>query len=391
MYTLNLIKRFNKIKTPFYYYDISLLKRTLQEIKDISEKYNYIVHYAFKANANDRILKTIKEYGFGADCVSGNEVKKALELGFSPDHIVFAGVGKTDEEIITGLQNNIFCFNCESFQELEVINALAAKHNKKARVALRLNPNVDAGAHHHTTTGLENNKFGISLSELPEIIQLLKTCKNLELMGLHFHIGSGTTGLTGFRRLCVKVNEIQKWFLTHHIPVKHVNVGGGLGVDYRLPDEKPIAEFKEYFHIFHQFLEVQPGQQVHFELGRSIVAQSGSLITKVLYIKKRPQVNFAIVDAGMNNLIRPMLYHAYHKIENISKSSIVNRQLSIIYDVVGPVCESTDCFQMAVSLPETERGDLIAIRTAGAYGEVMSSDYNLREKAKVVYSDELFS
>jgi diaminopimelate decarboxylase len=249
-----------------------------------------------------------------------------------------------------------------------------------------LNPNIDAGAHHHTTTGLENNKFGISLTELPEIIGLLKTYQNIELIGLHFHIGSGSAGLTGFKHLCVKVNEIQKWFLSHHIQVKHINVGGGLGVDYKLPDEKPVAEFQEYFNIFHQFLEVQSGQQVHFELGRSIVASSGNLITKVLYIKKRPQINFAIVDAGMNDLIRPMLYQAYHKIENISKT---RKDQTLQYDVVGPICESTDCFQKAVTLPETDRGDLIAIRTAGAYGEVMSSNYNLREKAKAIYSDEL--
>ena len=396
MFDSKLVDKFGSIKTPFYYYDISLLRKTLQEISDISKKNNYVVHYAFKANTNDRILKTIKEYGLGADCVSGNEVKRALEIGFSPNHIVFAGVGKTDDEIEVGLNSNIFCFNCESGQELQVINDLAGKNNKKVRVALRLNPNVDAGAHHHTTTGLEDNKFGISLSELPEIMELAKVCKNIELIGIHFHIGSGTNGLTSFKHLCVKVNEIQKWFLSHNIRLSHVNVGGGLGVDYRHPDEKPVAEFREYFNIFHQFLERRPGQQVHFELGRSIVASCGDLITRVLYIKKRPHINFVIVDAGMNDLIRPMLYQAYHKIENISKSEAGSHlpagkagKTEVQYDIVGPICESTDCFQKAVTLPETNRGDLVAIRTVGAYGEVMSSNYNLREKAKALYSDEL--
>lgn len=381
----NLVDKFQRQRTPFYYYNLDLLRNTLKLLQETASKYNYKVHYAFKANSNDRILRIIKEHGFGADCVSGNEVKKALSTSFNPDHIVFAGVGKTDEEIITGLQHSIFCFNCESIQELEVTNELAGRLGKKASIALRLNPNIDAGAHHYTTTGLENNKFGISLSQLSEVLELLKKLRNLELISLHFHIGSGSSGLSGFKNLCVKVNEIQKWFLNHNIQLKHLNVGGGLGVDYQHPDENPIAEFTKYFNIFHQFLEVQPGQQVHFELGRSIVAQSGNLITKVLYTKKMSHINYIIVDAGMNDLIRPMLYQAYHKIENISKTKEKNTQL---YDIVGPICESTDCFQKAVNLPETQRGDLIAIRTVGAYGEVMSSFYNLRDKAPAIYSDE---
>ena len=386
MFNQKLINKFKNIPTPFYYYDVELLKKTLQHLKEVSQKYNYHVHYAFKANSNDQILKTIKEYGIGADCVSGNEVKKAIKVGFKPGHIVFAGVGKSDDEIITGLKNDIFSFNCESSQELQVINDLAAKQNKKARIALRINPNVAADAHHHTTTGLDDNKFGISLSEISEVIKLLKKLKNIEFIGLHFHIGSGTRGLESFKNLCVKVNEIQKWFISHHIKVKHLNMGGGLGIDYMHPDEKPIPEFEDFLKIYHNFLEVQPGQQVHFELGRTIVAQCGSLISKVLYTKKMTNTHFVILDAGMNDLIRPMLYQAYHKIENISAG---NKKPVTKYDVVGPICESTDCFQKAVALPATKRGDLIAIRSAGAYGEVMASDYNLRDRAKAIYSNEI--
>lgn len=380
MFSGELINTFRKQQTPFYFYSLQLLEQTLIDAQSEAEKYNYIVHYALKANAHNTILDTIKKYGFGADCVSGNEVLKALERGFPASHIVFAGVGKSDQEIEVALDNDIFCFNCESVAELLVINEIAERKNKIASIALRVNPNINAHTHHYITTGLEENKFGISMWELEDVLQVIKQSANLSLIGLHFHIGSQITDMDVFKGLCLRINEIQQWFYRHQIIVEHINVGGGLGVDYYSPDENPIPDFKTYFSIFRNFLELRPSQKVHFELGRALVAQCGALITRVLYVKKGVKTNFVIVDAGMTDLMRPALYHAYHKIENLSATDNIQP-----YDVVGPICESSDCFGKAVDLPETVRGDIIAIRTAGAYGEVMASSYNLRNLPRAYY------
>jgi diaminopimelate decarboxylase len=366
--------------TPFYAYNLDLLRETLNSARTEAAKYNYHVHYALKANANAPVLAEMLHAGFGADCVSGNEVKRAIESGFKPENVVFAGVGKSDAEINYALDQDIFCFNCESKHELEILNELAEAKGKTARIALRINPNVNANTHKYITTGLEENKFGINAWELEGVLDLLKTLPNIELIGIHFHIGSQITDLTVFKNLCTRVNEFQEWFVSRNITLKHINVGGGLGVDYYNPDTSLIPNFEAYFGLFNQFLEVRPGQEVHFELGRSLVAQCGTLISKVLYIKKGITTNFAILDAGMTELIRPALYQSYHKIENLTSDKVEER-----YDVVGPICESSDCFGKAVMLPETNRGDLVAIRTAGAYGEVMASGYNLREKAEAIY------
>lgn len=403
MFTEKVISKFKNTATPFYYYDLEVLKRTLQKVKEESSKYNFIVHYALKANANNEILDLIHSYGIGADCVSGNEVKKAVECKFPSEHIVFAGVGKNDDEINYALEQDIFCFNCESKEELAIIDELARAKNKTAQVALRINPNVNANTHKYITTGLEENKFGINLWELDEVISLISELKNIRLTGLHFHIGSQITDMSSFKSLCIKVNEIQSWFISRKIYIENINVGGGLGVDYHDPDNHMIADFETYFKLFNDFLELQAGQKVHFELGRALVAQCGTLVSRVLYIKKGVNTNFAILDAGMTELMRPALYQAYHKIENISKENqeIRNKNkegltvselptpdsLLMKYDVVGPICESSDCFGKAVDLPETQRGDIIVLRTAGAYGEVMASAYNLRDRVKAFYSD----
>ncbi|WP_162427067.1 diaminopimelate decarboxylase [Pontibacter pudoricolor] len=366
--------------TPFYAYNLDLLRQTLKSAGTEAAKFNYHVHYALKANANAPVLAEMLHAGFGADCVSGNEVKRAIESGFKPENVVFAGVGKSDAEINYALDQDIFCFNCESKHELEILNELAAAKGKTARIALRINPNVNANTHKYITTGLEENKFGINAWELESVLDLLKTLPNIALIGIHFHIGSQITDLTVFKNLCTRVNEFQEWFVSRNISLQHINVGGGLGVDYYNPDANLVPDFEAYFGLFNQFLEVRPGQEVHFELGRSLVAQCGTLISKVLYIKKGITTNFAILDAGMTELIRPALYQSYHKIENLTSDKAEER-----YDVVGPICESSDCFGKAVMLPETNRGDLVAIRTAGAYGEVMASGYNLREKAEAIY------
>lgn len=386
MFDIELIREFEREETPFYYYDLDLLKRTLKSIDLEATKYNFHVHYALKANFNDRLLRLIQENGLGADCVSGNEVLKALEMGFDADKIVFAGVGKSDKEINIALENNIFSFNVESIQELEVINELAAEKNKVARVALRINPNVDAQTHHYITTGLDENKFGIKSWELEDCINTLKKLSSVKLIGIHFHVGSQITDLNVFKSLCVKVNELNNWFEERGHYLQVLNVGGGLGVDYHNPDENNIPDFESYFKTFDQFLERKLNQEVHFELGRAVVAQSGSLISRVLYVKKGIKKNFIVLDAGMTELMRPALYQAYHKVQQLSNSDESSETFN--YDVVGPICESSDCFAKEVSLREAKRGDLIAIRSAGAYGEVMSSGYNLRNEIRYVYSGE---
>ena len=376
------IIKFDSLETPFYYYDLVLLKRTLAELIEEASKRNYKVHYALKANSNDRILNLISEAALGADCVSGNEITKAVSTGFKNDEIVFAGVGKSDKEIQTALDNNISCFNVESLQEIEVINSISVSLNKIAPIAIRVNPNIDANTHHYITTGLEENKFGMNTWELPTIIEKLSSLKNINLIGLHFHIGSQITDLNVFEGLCLRINEIRKWFDEHNIRVKNINVGGGLGINYEDPDSELIPDFNSYFQIFEKFLELRHGQEVHFEIGRAIVGQSGSLISRVLYIKEGVNTNFAILDAGMTELIRPALYQSYHKIENLTSNENEKR-----YDIVGPICESSDTFAKFILLPETKRGDLFAIRSTGAYGEVMASRYNLRPDVKSYFSE----
>lgn len=362
--------------TPFYYYDTALLRATLAAIaKEVAPYPNYHVHYAMKANANPRLLQVIQQAGLGADCVSGGEVQRAIDAGFPADKIVYAGVGKSDREILTALQHDIFCFNVESIPELEVINELAARAGKVARVCLRINPDVEAHTHTHIITGMAENKFGIALHDMLQVVQLAQQLSNISFLGLHFHIGSQITNMHDFVALCERINQIQHLLHKHAIYPSVINVGGGLGIDYQTPSEHPIADFKAYFRVFTQHLHLRPEQSLHFELGRSVVAQCGSLITRVLYVKQTATKLFAIVDAGMTELIRPALYQAKHKIHHAIPSLHHATQR---YDIVGPICESSDVFDKDVLLPITQRGDLLAIRSAGAYGESMASTYNCR-------------
>lgn len=368
------------VQTPYYFYDTGLLDYTLDIVQQAALPCNYRVHYAVKANANPVLLRHISHRGLGADCVSGNEIRRALECGFAASDIVYAGVGKTDREIEYALRQGIYCFNCESLPEIEVIDGIAGRLGMKARIALRVNPNVDAHTHHYITTGIEENKFGIYLYDLRRVIAESLRLAHVELLGLHFHIGSQITDMTVFRGLCLRVNEILEGIRERGVNFSYINFGGGFGIDYQEPDEHPCADFKAYFNTFAEFFQPTPHLQVHFELGRSIVAQCGSLISTVLYVKEGKKRKFVVLDAGMNDLLRPALYQAYHKIENVT-----SRLPEEKYDVVGPVCESADCFGKDVTLPATRRGDMIAIRSCGAYGEAMASRYNLRDLAPAVY------
>lgn len=379
------IDKFKKIETPFYYYDCDLLRETLQAINKELKKYeNFIVHYAIKANANAKVLKVIQQTGMGADCVSGGEIQRCLDCGFPADKIVYAGVGKSDWEINLGLDHDIFCFNVESVAELEVINELAAKKGKTANVCFRINPDVGAHTHEKITTGLAENKFGIAMQDMLPTILEANRMPNIHFIGLHFHIGSQLLEMTDFRHLCSRINEIQDGLEQENIKIKNINVGGGLGIDYDNPDNHPIPDFKSYFYTFARYLNLREGQKLHFELGRAVVGQMGSLITRTLYVKQGTAKQFAIVDAGMTDLIRPALYQASHKIENLSSDGALHA-----YDVVGPICESSDVFAKGIELNTVHRGDLIAMRSAGAYGEIMASQYNCRKLPVGYTSDEL--
>lgn len=371
----------DQLNTPCYFYDMELLERTLGEVRKIKDRYGYHVHYALKANSNTRILRKIREYGFGADCVSGNEILRALQTGYPPEEIAFAGVGKADWEIDRGLEYDIGFFNCESISEIEVISERAAMKNTTANIALRINPEIDAKTHHYITTGIEENKFGINRKDLPKVVELLKKLNNIRLKGIHVHIGSQITDLDVFKSLCLRMNEIQDFFRKEHIELTDINVGGGLGLNYENPGEGAIPDFDSYFRVFREFLEIQPHQKLHFELGRSLVGQCGALVTSVLYIKEGVNTNFAVVDAGMTELIRPALYQAYHKITALTSNKPTRK-----YDVVGPICESSDYFGKSVELPELKRGDVLVIHSAGAYGEVMQFSYNLRDHLEFYYS-----
>lgn len=378
------IEQFNNLETPFYYYDTTVLQDTLDVIKkELKDRDQYRVHYAMKANVNPDLLKIIKNNGFGADCVSGGEIRAAIQAGFAPNKIVYAGVGKADWEINLGLELDIFCFNVESIAELEVINELALAKEKVARVCLRINPNLRAHTHANIATGHAENKFGISLEELDKTMDYLPKLEAIEFIGLHFHIGSQLLDMSDFGALCNRINDIMDDLESRGLKLPHINVGGGLGIDYTHPNRQPIPDFANYFDVYELNLRLRPYQTLHFELGRSIVGQCGTLIGRTLYVKQGVNKKFAILDASMTELIRPALYQAYHKIENISSDEAMEA-----YDVVGPVCESSDVFGKSLDLNKVHRGDLIAIRSAGAYGEIMASQYNCRALPNSYTSDE---
>lgn len=382
MFTKELTDRLGRIETPFYYYDLDLLRETLSVASGEAANRGFKVHYAVKANFNPVIMKIISGYGLGADCVSGNEIEHAISCGFPAAETVFAGVGKSDREIETALRHGIKCFNVESSAELAVINEIAGRMGKKATIALRINPNVEAHTIRNITTGTDENKFGIRIPELEKVTALFPEMENIVFGGMHFHIGSQITDLHVYRNLCSRVNELWDWFTDRGLEPADINVGGGLGISYEEPDRFP--PFADYFDIFREHLDSKIRSTISFELGRSLTAGCGSLISKVLFVKPGVGETFLILDAGMTDLLRPALYHAYHRIENLTSDLPVRK-----YTVAGPICETTDTFGKFIALPETRRGDLMAIRSAGAYGEVMAMRYNMRSLPPSVFSDDI--
>ena len=390
MLDISTIEQLDKIATPFYYYDMDLFRRTVDHVAELAQKHDIKVHYAVKANVERRLLEYISSKGFGADCVSGNEVLHAHSCGFPADKIVYAGVGKSDKEIYSALKLGIEAFNCESLQEIFVINEMAHHYGLKANVSVRINPDIDAHTHKYVTTGLYENKFGISQHEFDKLIEILKKSEHINFIGLHFHIGSQITRVNEVYALeCQRVNDIVRYFEDEGLKVENINLGGGLGVDYDDPDGNPVADFETWFGTIAQNIVRHDGQKVHVEPGRSLVAQCATLISRVLFVKSGETKNFLIMDAGMNDLIRPALYGAYHMIENLSASQRTFFPTHQAYDIVGPVCESSDVWGAGRLLPLSVRGDLMAIRSTGAYGQVMASRYNMKDLAPSVFSDAL--
>ena len=390
MLDFNTIEQLDKIATPFYYYDMGLFRKTVDHVAELASEYDIKVHYAIKANVERRLLEYISAKGFGADCVSGNEVLHAHSCGFPADKIVYAGVGKSDKEIHDAMMLGIEAFNCESLQEIFVINEMAHIHGVKANVSVRINPDIDAHTHKYVTTGLYENKFGISQHEFEKLIEIIHKSEHINFIGLHFHVGSQISRVEEvFGLECRRVNEIVEYFEKKGLEIRNINLGGGLGVDYDDPDGGQIADFETWFRTIRANIRRRPDQTVHVEPGRSLVAQCATLISRVVFVKSGETKNFLIMDAGMNDLIRPALYGAYHKIENLSASQRQFFPTFQAYDIVGPVCESSDVWGAGRLLPLSVRGDLMAIRSAGAYGQVMASRYNMKDLAPSVFSDML--
>ena len=384
MFNSELTQKLTKLKTPFYFYDLDLLDKTILSLKESLDP-NYSVYYAIKANNNSKIIKLIKDHDLGIDAVSGEEINKSLNNSIKPKKIVFAGVGKTKDEIIFAIRKKIYLFNCESFDEISLIDKISNELNVKTKIAIRLNPNIDSRSHKYIKTGMFDSKFGIQIDHLAEILEKIKNLNHIDLKGYHFHLGSQIDDLGVFRKLCKVSNEMNIYLKNKNFNITDINLGGGLGINYKEPDLNLIPDFNSYFQIFKKNLIYFDNQKIHFELGRSIVGQSGSLFSSILYLKKSFNKHFIIIDAGMTELIRPALYNAQHHIENLSSSKKENK-----YDIVGPLCESSDTFAKDYYLNQSKIGDLIVIRSTGAYGEVMSSNYNLRKKVKAYYSNELF-
>ena len=383
MFNKDIIDSFKTIETPFYYYDLDILSETLKRLIIEADSKIFKVHYALKANTNSKLLNLIRSYGLGIDAVSGNEVKKSIEEGFDNKDIVFAGVGKTDKEIEYAINSKISCFNCESIQEIQVINDISKKLLVTSNISLRLNPNIESKTHKNITTGTKKNKFGIDIDDVDDILTLLKSLDNINLVGIHFHLGSQITKFKVFDELSKIVNITNKKIHDYGILLSHINVGGGLSIDYNNPEKNYIPNFSEYFNVYKKNIILLKNQKIYVELGRSLVGQCGSLIYRVLFTKNSYNKNYVILDAGMTELIRPALYNSYHKISNLT--SIENKFKK--YDVVGPLCESSDVFLKNIKLPFSKRNDIFRIYSCGAYGETMSSNYNLRNSINSYYSD----
>lgn len=390
MVTAEKLSALSALRTPFYFYDMDLFQRTVEEAASCAARYGVDVHYAAKANCDARLMSIIASTGFGADCVSEGELRLALDAGVPASKIEFSGVGKSDREILEAIRAGIGSINVESVQELYIVDAIAEHYGLVANVSLRINPNIDAHTFRYVTSGLYANKFGIPRSEFEAAAKMLSECRNIRFKGLHFHIGSQIRDLENvFTLVCDNANETIAWFESRGFKVENVNLGGGLGVNYEDPDGEQVPDFDTWFRVIAERIDRTGGRRVHVEPGRAFVAQCATLISRVLFVKDSGSKTFLVLDAGMNNMVRPAFYGAYHRIENLSASLRPALGETCLYDIVGPVCESSDTWGKNRRMALSVRGDLVAVRSAGAYGQAMQNSYNLRPMAQTVYSDRI--
>jgi diaminopimelate decarboxylase len=371
-----------KVKTPFYLYSRKALVNNYCAFQEAFRELDPLICYSYKANSNLSLCKILKEEGAGVDVVSGGELYKALRVGVDPKRIVFAGVGKTPEEIEYALKNDILLLNVESTAELKVIDKVAGKLKKTAPVALRINPAIDPHTHPHISTGHRGSKFGIEFVRALDVYTRIATeLKNIEVLGVHAHIGSQITELEPFVNNLQKIVNLVRELEREGLKVRYLNIGGGLGIPYQ--DGKKVPGPREFAQKLLPLL-TRLKYKIILEPGRAIVGTSGILITKVLYIKETKEKSFIIVDAAMNDFIRPAFYNAHHEVISIKRPKIQNSGEWIFADLVGPICESGDYFAKDRELPPAEPGDLVAILDTGAYGFSMSSNYNSRPRAAEV-------
>lgn len=368
-----------KVGTPFYIYSKKAILDQIYQYKDAFKDYPTLICFALKANSNLSLLKIFEENGLGADIVSGGELYKAKKAGFPSNKIVYAGVGKTDPEIVYAINENILSFNVESVMELEVINEIAGKQNKKANVSIRINPDVDPKTHPYISTGLKKSKFGIDIDQALDVYKKAVKMENLNVVGIHCHIGSQIMDVSVYKEAVEKTVELVFSLKKEGINLEFIDIGGGLGVKYYPEDNPPTP-----YDLANTVLPIvrQTGLKLIVEPGRSLIAQAGALITKVIFVKDKKDKHFVIVDSGMNDLIRPSIYNSYHHIITVEEKTE-----KMVADIVGPICETGDFFGLDREIGKVNRGDLIAILTAGAYGSSMASNYNVRPKAMEVLVD----
>ena len=371
---VSLIDLARTVGTPFYCYSTATLERHYRVFSEAFAGEKVVVCYAMKANSNQAVLRTLAKLGAGADVVSGGELKRALVAGIPPGKILFSGVGKTEAELRAALAANILCINVESEPELELLSRLAAETGRTARISVRVNPDVDAGTHHKISTGRSENKFGIPLSRAREVYAHAARLPGIEVTGTDVHIGSQITDLSRMETAFRILSEFVQALRADGHTISHVDLGGGLGIPYYLDREAPPAP-DAYAEMVKRVTH-NLGCTLIFEPGRMIVGNAGILVTRVIYVKHGEAKNFVIIDAAMNDLIRPTLYEAHHDIVPLVQATRDAR--TIVADVVGPVCESGDYLALDRTMPEPKADDLLAIMTAGAYGAVQSSTYNTR-------------
>jgi len=357
--------------TPTYVYSHAALERAYRELDEAFGNLDHLVCYAVKANGNLAVLRALSSFGAGADIVSGGELYRAMRAGFDPKKVVFAGVGKTDEEIMSGLGERILLFNVESASELEHLERLAARHGKQTRVSLRVNPDVDAGTHDHVATGRAFDKFGIPVDEALTLVGRMDDYPHVDLIGVHQHIGSQITKLDPFVESIEKTAGLVEELKRRGFDIKYFNIGGGLGIRYN-DEETPTP--KDLINAIRPSLEAT-GTKILCEMGRYVAGNAGALVTGVVYRKRSGEKDFIVADAGMNDLLRPSLYDAYHEVRSVQEDGSVANA-----DLVGPVCESGDYLARDRELPDAREGDLLAVMSAGAYGFSMASNYNSRRR-----------